>query len=81
MVANGDLTGASIGFVTVSEATIDGILHKQDVDLWEISVVTFPANELAKVEANAKYAEMDCIFKAVNDLRFKINSLDKFFVN
>lgn len=81
MVANGDLTGASIGFVTVSEAVVDGILHKKDVDLWEISVVTFPANELAKVEANAKDAEMDCIFKAVNDLRFKINSLDKFFVN
>lgn len=81
LVASGDLTGASIGFVTVKEATIDGILHKQDVDLWEISIVTFPANELATVEANAKDIEMDCIFKAVNDLRFKINSLDKFFVN
>ena len=83
LVSNGDLTGASIGFVTLKEATIDGVLHKQAVDLWEISIVTFPANELAVVEANSKNdalsSEMNCIFQALNNLRLKINSLDKFF--
>lgn len=56
------LSGMSIGFM-VEEDSYDsraGIYTLNKVDLWEVSIVTFPANEAANVEsikAHLNYAE------------------------
>ena len=41
--------GLSIGFQTQKQDFIDGVRHIKELALWELSVVTFPANEGAKV--------------------------------
>ncbi len=49
----GSVTGLSIGFQTLVEdtATIGGrhVRRLKEIDLWEVSVVTFPANERARI--------------------------------
>ena len=50
MLKQGAINGVSIGFVTISENSVNGIIHKTKVDLWEISIVTFPANDKATVQ-------------------------------
>lgn len=47
------IRGMSIGFSVDDEAydSRAGILSLKDVDLWEVSIVTFPANEAANVES------------------------------
>jgi len=48
----GTLDGLSIGFLLKdSEVDKRGIRHIKEVDLFEVSVVTFPMNELARVDA------------------------------
>lgn len=62
LVRMGAITGASIGFVT-KQSEIDhktGIRTLKEVDLWEVSLVTFPANEAARIESRAaEIAEME----------------------
>lgn len=51
LIKNGSISGLSIGY-NVNEAFVNketGIRVISDVDLWEISVVTFPANNLANI--------------------------------
>ena len=43
--------GLSIGFRTVTKAVVDGVRHLKEVRLYEVSLVLFPANELAQVTA------------------------------
>lgn len=50
MLKQGAINGVSIGFITISENSVNGIIHKTEVDLWEISIVTFPANDKATVQ-------------------------------
>ncbi len=52
LIKNGDISGLSIGY-TPDEFVYDkdGIRHLTKVTLWEGSVVTFPANPEASVEA------------------------------
>jgi len=62
LVRMGAISGASIGFMTkksqMDEKT--GIRTLTEIDLWEVSLVTFPANEAARIEARAaEIAEMD----------------------
>ncbi|MCF6216053.1 MAG: HK97 family phage prohead protease [Emcibacter sp.] len=46
----GALDGLSIGFHTLkSKQRSDGVRLLTEVDLWEISLVTFPMNELARI--------------------------------
>ncbi|MBR7747452.1 HK97 family phage prohead protease [Undibacterium sp. BYS107W] len=49
----GALNGLSIGFVSKSwdYATVDGadVRRLKEIDLWEVSIVTFPANQKARV--------------------------------
>ncbi|MET0332558.1 MAG: HK97 family phage prohead protease [Dyella sp.] len=47
------LSGLSIGFVTRSSSTDEktGVRTISDVDLWECSLVTFPANDAARIDA------------------------------
>lgn len=49
----GALDGLSIGFRAVKSAVDDvtGLRRLEDVDLWEISLVTFPMQELARISA------------------------------
>lgn len=51
-ISAGDITGMSIGYRTekyeVDEE--EKIVTLKEIDLWEISLVTFPANELARIE-------------------------------
>ncbi len=49
----GELDGLSIGFYTrkSSEDETTGIRTLTDIDLWEVSLVTFPANDPARVSA------------------------------
>lgn len=64
LVKLGAIDSCSIGFNTIiSEWNEDtGIRTLKEVDLWEISIVTFPANEKAKISSVKKFFE-----KAANE--------------
>ena len=49
----GALSGLSIGFITREDSydKLTGIRTIKKVDLWEVSLVTFPANDEARVSA------------------------------
>jgi len=50
LLGAGALDGLSIGFHTVkSRERSDGVRLLREVDLWEISLVTFPMNEQARI--------------------------------
>ncbi|PCI33396.1 MAG: HK97 family phage prohead protease [Alphaproteobacteria bacterium] len=52
LLGAGALDGLSIGFHTLkSKKRADGVRLLLDVDLWEISLVTFPMNEQARISA------------------------------
>ena len=52
LLAAGALDGLSIGFHTLkSKQRSDGVRILREVDLWEISLVTFPMNELARISS------------------------------
>ena len=51
LLKQGAIKGLSIGFQTVKEAWEGNIRKLKEIKLWEISLVTFPANELALVES------------------------------
>lgn len=57
LVKAGAIDGLSIGYRTVKSADRNGKRVIQQADLWEVSLVTFPMNELARVDA-VKAAEM-----------------------
>lgn len=64
----GAINGLSIGFsINPEGATIgqDGVRYLKDLKLWEISIVTFPANRAANVESvkSNRFSEI----KTVND--------------
>lgn len=49
--------GLSVGFRTIKDMVQDGVRHIKEVDLWEVSVVTFPANPRAKI-TSAKFVSL-----------------------
>lgn len=53
LMKSGAVSGLSIGFNVVVEEfdKKENIITLKEVDLWEVSVVTFPANEAAQIEA------------------------------
>lgn len=53
LIKMGALSGLSIGYATVKSAYDEqtGVRSLMDVDLWEVSPVTFPANEAARITA------------------------------
>ncbi len=58
LMKKGVLDGLSIGFKTLlSEKSDDGVRILKDVDLWEVSLVTFPMNPAARV-GSFKSADM-----------------------
>lgn len=50
------VNGLSIGFTTVKDVIDAGVRRIKEVKLWEGSIVTFPANELATIEAVKSFA-------------------------
>lgn len=47
----GTLDGLSIGYLEKDADFANGVRHLKEIDLFEVSVVTFPMNELARVDA------------------------------
>lgn len=43
--------GLSIGFVTVEDKVEAGVRQLKRIDLWEVSPVTFPANDRARIDS------------------------------
>lgn len=58
LMKDGVIDSLSIGYDTIKKKFADGARHLQEVKLWEVSVVTFPANEDALVSA-VKSADID----------------------
>jgi uncharacterized protein len=56
LMKKGVLKGLSIGFETLQEKVVNGTRYLKEIKLWEVSLVTFPMNELALV-SNVKSAE------------------------
>ena len=61
----GVLDGLSIGFRTVKSMWEDGVDYRQllAIDLWEVSVVTFPANPKAKVDRVKSLRDMEQLLR------------------
>lgn len=53
LMKSGAVSGMSIGFNTVVEEfdKKENIITLKELDLWEVSIVTFPANEAAQIES------------------------------
>lgn len=60
----GAIEGLSIGYRTKDADIIDGIRHLKEIDLWEISVVTFPMEDGSGVDAVKSSAQ---IMRAAKD--------------
>lgn len=65
------LTGLSIGFVTRDDSydRVTGIRTLKKVDLWEVSPVTFPANDAARIQGVKAIELIDDITSAEQYLR------------
>ncbi len=49
LLKSGAINGLSIGYVPLIKKTEDGVRKIFKIDLWEVSLVTFPANNFARV--------------------------------
>jgi HK97 family phage prohead protease len=55
---HGLIDGISIGYEVLSDAYVNGVRQLQEIKLWEISLVTFPANAFARVtDVKSVFAE------------------------
>jgi len=65
------ISGLSIGFVTREDSydRVTGIRTLKKVDLWEVSLVTFPANEAAQVTGVKSIEEIEDLKGAEHRLR------------
>ena len=88
MLKQGAINGVSIGFITISETAVNGVIHKTEVDLWEISIVTFPANDKATVQqVNAVNSstetltddEIVALYNSAQQLSKSVKDLQKVF--
>lgn len=72
----GALEGLSIGFRTVQGRTdpATGVRRLHKIDLWEISVVTFPMLPEARVEAVKRDAEGTSLAAAIRRAAARLNS-------
>jgi phage head maturation protease len=59
--------GLSIGFQTVQDAVVDGVRLLREVKLWEISIVTFPALQSARVVSAKAELGLEQIRQIVHD--------------
>lgn len=73
LLKDGVVKGLSIGFSTVREEFVGEVRHLKEVRLWEVSLVTFPANEMAQVLSvktlEHRREEREAVARAAQDLR------------
>jgi len=67
----GALSGLSIGYQTREDSfdRVTGILTLKKVDLWEVSLVTFPANDAARVQGVKSIEAIETLRDAEKCLR------------
>lgn len=67
----GAISGLSIGFITREDSydKVSGIRTLKKVDLWEVSLVTFPANDAARISAVKSIEEIKTMRDAETVLR------------
>lgn len=73
----GALSGLSIGFISRDDSydRVTGVRTLKKLDLWEVSVVTFPANDAARVNGvKARQAEQASVVASLNNLIQSIRS-------
>ncbi|RZJ02240.1 MAG: HK97 family phage prohead protease [Rubrivivax sp.] len=65
------LSGLSIGFITREDSydKVAGIRTLKKVDLWEVSLVTFPANDAARISAVKTIETIESLADAESYLR------------
>jgi HK97 family phage prohead protease len=65
------VSGLSIGFVTREDSydRVSGIRTLKKVDLWEVSLVTFPANDAARVQGVKSIEQIESLRDAERHLR------------
>jgi len=65
------IKGLSIGYETVKKDIIDNVRHLKEINLWEVSVVTFPMNPKANVNSvkSAELAVLEEIKDGIKALR------------
>lgn len=59
LMSAGAIEGLSIGYKTVDAEFKDGNRHIKEIDLWETSIVTFPANDMASAMVKSVETERD----------------------
>lgn len=68
LLAAGALDGLSIGFRTARAERRDGYRRLTEIELWEISLVTFPMSDEARVAPTLRAAEDDPVLaEAIRD--------------
>lgn len=67
----GALNGLSIGFITREDSydKVSGVRTLKKVDLWEVSLVTFPANDASRVSTVKSIESIECRADAEDYLR------------
>lgn len=65
LLRQGALDGLSIGYATVKDKIVNGVRFLKEVKLYEISLVTFPANEAAQV--NSVKNDFNSLFDTLNE--------------
>ena len=67
----GAISGLSIGFITREDSydKVSGIRTLKKVDLWEVSLVTFPANDAARISSVKQINTIESLKDAENYLR------------
>ena len=71
LIEKGAIDGLSIGFRTVraTRAPASGPRRLWQLDLWEISIVTFPMMDAARIAPGASLPERDALAAAISLLR------------
>lgn len=67
LLKKGVLKGLSIGYDTISDKVEGGVRYLKELKLWEMSLVTFPMNELALVSDVKSASDFLELLKAVED--------------
>lgn len=77
LLKDGVVRGLSIGFQTVKESFVGDVRQLVEVKLYEVSLVTFPMNEMAMV-AGVKAAQQDRLRAALMEFKTDIlRALDR----
>ena len=69
LLKQGALNGLSIGFSTLKDSWDGDVRNIQEIKLWEGSLVTFPANELARVTSVRSRQDFELALGAIVNVR------------